>query len=51
MDCIDGMRRMADASVDAVIADLPYGVLNSRNGSAKWDKPLPLCLLYTSRCV
>ena len=41
MDCIDGMRRMADASVDAVIADLPYGALNSRNDAAQWDKPVP----------
>lgn len=42
MDCMDGMHKMADASVDAVIADLPYGVLNSRNNFAKWDKPIPL---------
>lgn len=33
MDCIEGMKLMADGSVDAVIADLPYGVLNRRNGS------------------
>lgn len=25
MDCLEGMSRMADGSVDAVIADLPYG--------------------------
>ena len=42
MDCLDCMRRMADASVDAVIADLPYGVLNSKNASVQWDKPIPL---------
>lgn len=46
MDCLDGMRQMADGSVDAVIADLPYGVLNGRNGSAKWDKPIPLDPLW-----
>ena len=34
MDCIEGMKLMADGSVDAVIADLPYGVLNRKNGSA-----------------
>ena len=28
MDCIEGMKLMANGSVDAVIADLPYGVLN-----------------------
>lgn len=42
MDCIEGMKLMADDSVDAVIADLPYGVLNRRNGSAEWDKQIPL---------
>ncbi len=42
MDCLDGMRQMADESVDAVIADLPYGMLNSRNGAARWDKQIPL---------
>lgn len=42
MDCIEGMKFMADDSVDAVIADLPYGVLNRRNGSAEWDKQIPL---------
>lgn len=42
MDCIEGMKLMADGSVDAVIADLPYGVLNRRNGLAGWDKQIPL---------
>ena len=42
MDCIEGMKLMADDSVDAVIADLPYGVLNRRNGSAGWDRQIPL---------
>ena len=38
MDCIEGMKLMADGSVDAVIADLPYGVLNRRNGSPRWGR-------------
>ena len=42
MDCIEGMKLMADGSVDAVIADLPYGVLNRNNGSAGWDRQMPL---------
>ena len=42
MDCIEGMKLMADGSVDAVIADLPYGVLNRKNGSAGWDRQIPL---------
>ena len=28
MDCLEGMSRMPEGSVDAIIADLPYGVLN-----------------------
>lgn len=42
MDCLEGMSRMAAGSVDAVIADLPYGVLNRRNKSAQWDQKIPL---------
>lgn len=42
MDCLEGMSLMADGSVDAVIADLPYGVLNRRNKSAQWDQKIPL---------
>lgn len=34
MDCIEGMKLMANGSVDAVIADLPYGVLNRSNKAA-----------------
>lgn len=40
-DCMQGMERIADGSIDAVITDLPYGVLNRSNRSARWDKPLP----------
>ena len=42
MDCLKGMSLMADGSVDAVIADLPYGVLNRQNKHAKWDNTIPL---------
>ena len=42
MDCLEGMKRIADHSIDAVIADLPYGVLNRRNKSAQWDHKIPL---------
>ena len=27
-DCLEGMKRIADRSVDAVVCDLPYGILN-----------------------
>lgn len=46
MDCLKGIKQMADRSVDAIIADLPYGVLNNRNTSAGWDKQLPLEKLW-----
>lgn len=46
MDCIEGMRFMADGSVDAVIADLPYGTLNRNNKAARWDKQIPLESLW-----
>ena len=46
MDCLQGMKQMADGSVDAIIADLPYGVLNNRNTSAGWDRQLPLETLW-----
>ena len=26
MDCMEGMKQIADGSVDAIIADLPYGL-------------------------
>ena len=46
MDCLEGMSLMADDSVDAVIADLPYGVLNRSNPSANWDRQIPLESLW-----
>ena len=46
MDCLEGMKRMADRSVDAVIADLPYGVLNRQNSAARWDQKIPLAPLW-----
>ena len=42
MDCLESMRLMGNGSVDAVIADLPYGVLNRQNKHAKWDNTIPL---------
>lgn len=46
MDCIKGMAKMPDKSVDAIIADLPYGVLNRGNKSASWDNQIPLDLIW-----
>ncbi|GAB0483115.1 Modification methylase DpnIIB [Alistipes sp. cv1] len=41
-DCLEGMSRMEACSVDAVIADMPYGTLNRSNKAARWDKQIPL---------
>lgn len=46
MDCLKGMKGIADCSIDAVIADLPYGVLNRQNGAARWDNRIPLKPLW-----
>ena len=34
-DCLEGMKRIPDGSVDAIICDLPYGTMK---GSGKWAK-------------
>ncbi len=46
MDCLEGMKRIPDGSVDAIICDLPYGVLNKGNENAKWDSIIPLQPLW-----
>ena len=45
-DCLEGMKRIADRSVDAVVCDLPYGILNRKNREARWDRPIPLAPLW-----
>ena len=46
MDCLEGMRSLPDNCIDAIIADLPYGVLNKGNKDAGWDRMIPLDLLW-----
>ena len=41
-DCLTGMQRIPDGTVDAIITDLPYEVLNDGNPDARWDKMIPL---------
>lgn len=36
-DCINGMKRIPDKSVNLILTDLPYGIT-----AAKWDKKLDL---------
>lgn len=45
-DCLDGMKRIPDGSVDCIICDLPYGVLNNGNGHTKWDQVIPFIPLW-----
>lgn len=45
-DCLYGMKQIPDGSIDAVICDLPYGVLNKSNKDAQWDSVIPFDLLW-----
>lgn len=45
-NCLDIMKYIPNGSIDAIICDLPYGVLNKGNKSAKWDKVLPFDKLW-----
>lgn len=40
-DCLNLMKEIPDKSVDMILCDLPYGVLNKKNESAKWDSVIP----------
>jgi site-specific DNA-methyltransferase (adenine-specific) len=41
-DCLTGMNRIADGSVDMILCDLPYGTTDN-----KWDSVIPLESLWT----
>lgn len=45
-DCLIGMNNIEDKSIDCIICDLPYGVLNKGNKHAKWDSQIPLDKLW-----
>ena len=40
-DCLELMKDIPDKSVDCIITDLPYGVLNKANKGSKWDSVIP----------
>ena len=40
-DCLEGMKRIPDGTIDAVICDLPYGVLNGKSEGGSWDTIIP----------
>lgn len=45
-DCLQGMQRIPDGSVDCIICDLPYEVLHKNNPHAQWDRLLPFDKLW-----
>lgn len=45
-DCLELMKNIPDGSVDMVLCDLPYGVLNRKNPNAKWDNVIPFSDLW-----
>lgn len=42
MDCLEGMKMIPDGAVDAIICDLPYGVLHKNNSNEQWDRMIPM---------
>jgi DNA modification methylase len=46
-DCLEILPTIEDKSVDLILTDLPYEVLNKGNEHAAWDKMLPLDKLWT----
>ena len=45
-DCLELMKDIPDKSVDMILCDLPYGVLNKKNQNAKWDCVIPFVDLW-----
>lgn len=40
-DCLVEMQHIPDKSIDMILCDLPYEVLNKSNKNAQWDRLLP----------
>lgn len=49
-DCLAEMQKIADKSVDMILCDLPYEVLNKGNKSAQWDRIIPFEPLWEQYC-
>jgi site-specific DNA-methyltransferase (adenine-specific) len=45
-DCLEVMKYIPDGSVDLILADLPYGVLDTKNKHTKWDTIIPFDKLW-----
>lgn len=45
-DCLVEMKNIPDKSVDMILCDLPYEVLNKGNKHAQWDRLIPFDKLW-----
>lgn len=45
-DCLELMKNIGAGSIDMILCDLPYGVLNRQNKLTKWDTPIDLTALW-----
>ena len=45
-DCLIEMNKIPDKSIDMILCDLPYVVLNKGNKNATWDRLLPFEKLW-----
>jgi site-specific DNA-methyltransferase (adenine-specific)/modification methylase len=45
-DCLELMKQIEDKSIDLILCDLPYGVLNKTNKSVGWDVVIPFDKLW-----
>lgn len=46
-DCLEGMKRIPDGSIDMVLTDLPYGILKHKgNAHTSWDVQIPADKLW-----
>ena len=45
-DCLDNMKGISDKSIDMILCDLPYEVLNKSNKYAQWDRLIPFDKLW-----
>lgn len=45
-DCLDILPSIPDGSIDCIIDDLPYGVVNRGAGAGRWDNVIPIDAMW-----
>ena len=45
-DCLELMKEIPDKSINCIICDLPYEVLNKNNANVQWDRIIPFEQLW-----